>query len=126
MTLLDDLKAHFKNNGITAPIYFNWANEKNNANECIVLWQYDGTPNMLARNAKVQITIKNKDMLEAEKMADFIYSILYPIGQYKKAIDINGQLMHVSPLQAPFYNEKDQNERHCFVFNANIEYNRRF
>lgn len=126
MTLLEDIKTHLINNGIAAPIYFNWANEKNNANECVILWQYDGTPNMVARNAKVQITIKNKDMFEAEKKADFIYSILYPIGQYKKAIDINGQLMHVSPLQEPFYNEKDQNERHCFVFNVNIEYNRRF
>lgn len=124
MTLLEDIKQHLTTNGITAPIYFNWANEKNNANECIVLWKYDGTPNMLARNAKIQITIKNKEMLEAEKMADSIYSILYPVDQYKKAIEINGKLMHIEPLQEPFYNELDQNSRHCYVFNVNIEYRR--
>ena len=125
MKLLDDIKAHLNNNGITAPIYFNWATEKNNANECIVLWLYDGTPNMVAKNAKVQITVKNKDMKKAEKMSVLIFDTLYPVGQYNKVIAINGQKMHIKPLQEPFYNEKDQNERHCFVFNINIDYDRR-
>lgn len=125
MTLLEDLKKHLTAYGITAPIYFNWASEKNGDNDCIILWLYDGTPNMVARNAKVQVTVKNSNMLKAEKMADLIYSILYPMEQYKKAIEINGKLMHIQPLQEPFYNEKDQNNRHCYVFNINIDYSRR-
>ena len=72
MKLLENIKAHLINNGIAAPIHFNRINEKNGANECIVLWQYDGTPNMVARNAKVQITVKNLNMKKAEEMADFI------------------------------------------------------
>lgn len=125
MTLLQDLKAHLKNNGITCPIYENFGTEKANAGASVVLWKYDGTPNMVARNAKVQITVKNPNMLESEKTADLIYSILYPIGQYKKAIEINGKSMQIRPLQEPFYNEKDQTGRHCYVFNINIDYDRK-
>lgn len=122
MTLLDDLKAHLNNEGINLPINFNFSSEKNE--NCIILWQYDGTPNMVARNAKVQITVKHSDMQQAEKMSISIYDILYPIGQYKKAIEINGKQMHIRPLQEPFYNEKDENKRHCYVFNINIDYSR--
>ena len=125
MSILEQIKDYLLSQGVNYPVYFNWATEQAGANECLVLWQYDGTPNPLARNAKVQLTIKNKDMKEAEKMADFIFDILYPIGQFQKAIDINGQAMHIRPLQEPFYNEKDQNNRHCYVFNINIEYDRR-
>ena len=122
MTLLEDLKAHFETNGIDLPINFNFSSEKNE--DCIVLWQYDGTPNMVARNAKVQITVKHSDMKEAETLSDFIYSILYPIDQYKKAIEINEKQMQIRPLQEPFYNERDENKRHCYVFNVNIDYDR--
>lgn len=122
MTLLEDLQAHLESNGIELPINFNFSSERNE--DCIVLWQYDGTPNMLARNAKIQITVKMEDMKAAEEMSDLIYSILYPIDQYKKVIEINGKNMHIRPLQEPFYNEKDQNGRHCYVFNVNVDYSR--
>lgn len=122
MALLDDLKAHLNKNGIKLPINFNFSSEKNE--NCVVLWQYDGTPNMVARNAKIQITVKHSDMQKAQKLSDMIYDILYPINQYKKAIDINGKLMHIQPLQEPFYNEKDDNKRHYYVFNINVDYNR--
>lgn len=122
MTLLEDIKTHLNNNGINLPINFNFSSEK--SENCIVLWQYDGTPNMVARNAKVQVTVKHSDMKKSEKMAVSIYDILYPIDQYKKAIEINGKLMHIQPLQEPFYNEKDENNRHCYVFNVNIDYSR--
>jgi len=122
MTLLEDIKIHLVDNDVNYPIYFNFENEKSSTNKSIVLWLYDGTPNMVANNAKVQITTKNLNMKEAEKMSDFIYSILYPIGQYKKVIEINNKPMHIRPLQEPFYNEKDENDRHCFVFNVDINY----
>lgn len=122
MILLDDLKAHLVNNDIKLPINFNYSSEKNE--DCIVLWHYDGTPNMVARNAKIQITVKMNDMFECEKVADSIYSILYPVGQYKKVIEINGKNMHIRPLQEPFYNLKDENNRHCYVFNINVDYGR--
>lgn len=122
MTLLEDLKAHLNNKGINLPINFNFSSEKNE--NCIILWQYDGTPNMVARNAKVQITVKHFNMQDAENLSVSIYDILYPIGQYKKAIDINGKQMHINPLQEPFYNGKDENKRHCYVFNINIDYSR--
>ncbi len=122
MTLLEEFKAHLVNNGIKLPINFNYSSEKNE--DCIVLWQYDGTPNMVARNAKIQITVKMDDMKNCEKMADSIYSILYPIEQYKKVILINGHQMHVRPLQEPFYNMRDDNNRHCYVFNINVDYSR--
>ena len=124
MTLLEDLKAHLVANGIKAPIYFNWATEKKADNACIVLWVYDGTPNMVAHNSKVQITVKNTNIQKSEEIAVFIFDMLYPRGQYKKAIEINGKMMHITPLQEPFYNEKDQNDRHCYVFNINVDYNR--
>lgn len=123
MTLLEYLKVHLNNNGIELPIYFNFSSEKNE--NCIILWQYDGTPNMVARNAKVQITVKHSKMEQTEQLANSIYAILYPIGQYNKAIEINGKQMHIKPLQEPFYNEKDENKRHCYVFNINIDYDRR-
>lgn len=122
MTLLEDIKEHLINNGVDYPIYFNFENETTGANKSVILWLYDGTPNLVANNAKVQVTVKNKNMKQAEKMSDLIYFILNPIGQYKKAIEINGKQMHINALQEPFYNEKDQNDRHCFVFNVNIEY----
>lgn len=125
MTLLQELKTHLTNKGIKAPIYLNWATEKATAGACVVLWQYDGTPNMVARNAKVQITVKDKDMKKAEEMSDSIYSILYPIDQYMKVIDINGQNMHIQPIQEPFYNGKDDSGRNCYVFNINVDYDRR-
>lgn len=125
MSILEDLKTHLNTNGITAPIYFNWATERQNANECIVLWLYDGTPNVVARNAKIQITVKNKEISKAEKMSDLIFDTLYPKGQYNKAIEINSKLMNIKPLQEPFYNEKDQNDRHCYVFNINVDYDRK-
>lgn len=123
MTLLEDLKNHLKDNGVKTQINFNFSSEKNE--NCVVLWQYDGTPNMVARNAKVQITVKNSNMKKAEDLADLIFDILYPIDQFKKAIEINGKLMHIQPIQEPFYNEKDASGRHCFVFNVNIDYDRR-
>lgn len=123
MSLLQDISAHLKTNGVSVPINFNFSKEKNE--NCIVLWQYDGTPNALARNSKVQITVKNTNMQLAEKMADSIYSILYPMEQFQKAIEINGKLMHIYPIQEPFYNEQDQNNRHCYVFNINIDYDRK-
>lgn len=122
MTLLEDLKAHLETNKIKLPINFNFSSETNE--DCVVLWHYDGTPNMVARNAKIQITVKMADMKECESLSDSIYSILYPVGQYKKAIEINGKWMQIRPLQEPFYNEKDQNGRHCYVFNINVDYDR--
>ena len=122
MTLLEEFKAHFVNNGIKLPINFNYSSEKNE--DCIVLWHYDGTPNMVARNSKIQITVKMSDMKDCENMANYIYDILYPIGQYKKVIAINGKNMHITPLQEPFYNLKDDNNRHCYVFNINVDYGR--
>lgn len=122
MTLLEDLHAHLENNGIELPISFNFSSERNE--DCVVLWHYDGTPNMVARNAKIQITTKMEDLKAAEEMSDLIYSILYPIDIYKKVIEINGKNMHIRPLQEPFYNGKDQNGRHCYVFNVNIDYSR--
>ena len=120
--ILEDLKAHLISNGIELPINFNYSSEKNE--DCINLWLYDGTPNMVARNAKVQITVKMSDMKEAGSMADSIYDILYPIGQYKKVLYVNGKGMHIRPLQEPFYNDKDDNGRHCYVFNINVDYGR--
>jgi hypothetical protein len=32
--------------------------------------------------------------------------------------------MHIQPLQEPFYNLKDENDRHCYVFNINVDYGR--
>ena len=122
MTLLEDLKAHLVNNGITLPINFNFSSEMNE--DCIVFWHYDGTPNMVARNAKIQITVKMQDMRECEEVSNLIYSILYPVGQYKKVLYVNGKGMHIEPLQEPFYNLKDDNGRHCYVFNINVEYSR--
>ena len=122
-TLLEDLKAHLTSNGIELPIYFNFASTKNG--NCVILWHYDGTPNMIARNAKIQITVKHSNMRQAESLSDLIYSILYPIDQYKKAIEINGKLMQIRPLQEPFYNEKDDNQKHCYVFNINVDYERK-
>ena len=122
LELLEDLKEHFIENGIKLPINFNYSSERNE--DCIILWQYDGTPNMVARNAKIQITVKMEDMRCCESLADFIYSILYPVGQYKKVMVINGKYMNINPLQEPFYNLKDDNNRHCYVFNINVEYDR--
>nr|DAF65608.1 MAG TPA: hypothetical protein [Caudoviricetes sp.] len=125
MSILDDLKAHLNNNGVNAPIYFNYSSESSKAQECINLWLYDGTPNMLGRNSRVQITCKCADMQKSQNMADLIYSILYPVGQYNKSIEINGKRMNLKPIQEPFYNEKDQSNRHCYVFNVNIDYDRK-
>lgn len=123
MTLLEDLKEHLNNNDIKLPINFNFSSEKNE--NCIVLWQYDGTPNMLANNARVQITVKHSNMRTAEDLAVSIFDMLYPKGQYVKVIYINGKAMHIRPLQEPFYNERDGNKRHCYVFNINIDYDRK-
>lgn len=123
MTLLEDLKEFFIKNGIELPLNFNFSSEKNE--NCIILWQYDGTPNMLGRNARVQVTVKHYNMRVAEDLAVSIYDMIYPKDQYVKAIDVNGKTMHIRPLQEPFYNERDSNKRHCYVFNINIDYDRK-
>jgi hypothetical protein len=87
MKLLEDIKAHLYLNGIKAPVYFNFATEKQNANECIILWQYDGTPNMVARNAKIQITVKNKDMVYL--YFDKVSAIVFPIASFKTTEELS-------------------------------------
>ena len=122
MAILDDLKQHLINNGITTPIYFNFL-PADSAN-LVLLWNYDGTSKELGRNARVQFCAKHLDMQEAEKLCEQIYDTVYPKEQFKKVITVNNKPMHIKPIQTPFYNGKDESNRHSYIFNCNIDYER--
>lgn len=119
--ILDDLKILLTANGITDTVVFNFNTLTGNG---IILWQYDGTPSDNGKNAKVQISIKNTNMQTAEQRATAIYDIIYPKATYQKGILVNNKLMHIRPIQEPFYNELDDKSRHSYIFNIDINYNR--
>lgn len=122
MTLLEDLKNHLINNGITDNIYLNFSSPSND--NVIVLWLCEGMSKDIGRNAKVQFIVKNVDMALAEQTIERIFNIVYPKDQFQKTIIINGTRMRIKPIQEPFYNLMDENNRHTYVFNALINYER--
>lgn len=122
MSVLEDLKQHFINKGITLPIHINMAPA--DSGNIAVLWNYDGTASDIGRNSRVQFCVKNTDMSEAQRICDELYDLVYPKGQFKKVILINDKPMHIKPIQTPFYSNMDEKSRHNYIFNANINFNR--
>lgn len=123
MTILEDLKLHLINNGITETIYFNFVPAE--SSNFILLWNYDGTSKEIGKNARIQFCVKNSDMQVSESTANKIYDIVYPKEQFKKILKVNGKTMHIKPIQTPFYNGIDENSRHTYIFNTNVNYERK-
>ena len=121
MGILEIIKAHIENNinGID-DIYFNF--QPDVKGNCIILWQYDGIQTSVGLRPQVQISVKNKDMKTAEATIQQIYDIIYPIGTFEKSITVTidtdkVETVKIVPRQSPFYLEKDDNNRHVYVFN---------
>ena len=121
MGILELLKTHLTNNitGI-GDIYFNF--QPDVTGDCVILWQYDGIQSDIGLRPQVQISVKNKDMETAQSLISQIYDIIYPVGQFEKNLTISidtdtNETVKIVPRQSPFYLEKDENNRHVYVFN---------
>ena len=99
-------------------IYFNF--QPDITENCIILWQYDGIQSSVGLRPQVQISVKNKNMQTAETLIMAIYNAIYPKGQYEKTIRMGQETLKIVPRQSPFYLEKDENDRHIYVFNIDI------
>ena len=116
MGILEIIKTHIQNNiQNTGDIYFNF--QPDVKGDCIILWQYDGIQTDVGIRPQVQISVKNKNMQTAENLIMAIYDIIYPKGQFEKNITISDEVLKIVPRQSPFYLEKDDNNRHIYVFN---------
>lgn len=120
MAILDLIKNYIVEKGIVADgdVYYNF-NDQDDRN-IVILWQYDGIPSDICLRPQMQIMVKNFSMSMAEKIANQIYDILYPVGQFEKMLIINGEALKIVPKQSPFYLEKDDSNRHIYVFNVDI------
>ena len=123
VSILQLIKEHLIDKGVDLPIYYNF--QPDITEDCIILWQYDGITSNLGMRPQIQISIKCADMLQAENMSVFIYDILYPVGQFEKTITINGEVLKIVPRQSPFYLQRDDNNRHNYVFNIDVIQQRR-
>lgn len=116
MGILEIIKTHIENNIQDAgKIYFNF--QPDVKADCVILWQYDGIQTDIGIRPQVQISVKNKNMQTAETLINEIYDIIYPVGQFEKNITISDEVLKIVPRQSPFYLEKDENNRHVYVFN---------
>ena len=129
MGILEIIKKHLENsiNGIDN-IYFNF--QPDIKGNCIILWQYDGIQTDIGLRPQVQISVKNKSMATAESTIQQIYDIMYPIGTFEKSITVTTnenttETVKIVPRQSPFYLEKDDNNRHVYVFNIDCIMQRR-
>lgn len=113
MGILEDLKAFIGEKNI----YFNYSEAKG---DCIILWLYGGISTSSGLRPQVQIKVKNKSMSVCESVINGIYDKLSPKGNYQKTLDVNGEIMLITPKQQPFYLEKDSENRHVYVFNVDI------
>lgn len=118
MEILEDLKAFLNMENI----YFNF-NPAIKGN-CIMLWLYDGIHVSNALRPQVQIKVLNASMPECERIIMDIYNKLSPKDNFQKTIEVNGKKMLITPKQSPFYLEKDENNRHIYVFNIDVIMNR--
>ena len=117
--ILEDIKAFITGSGSTiTDVYFNH-NEAVKGN-CVILWEYDGIYSDTGLRPQVQIMVKNDDMREARKQIFEIYDKIKPVGSYQQTMLINNNRMLITPKQSPFYLEKDQQNRHVYVFNLDI------
>jgi len=116
MGILEIIKSHIQTNIKDAgDIYFNF--QPDVKGDCIILWQYDGIQTDIGIRPQIQIAVKNKNMQTAETLINEIYDIIYPVGQCEKSITISEEVMKIVPRQSPFYLERDDNNRHIYVFN---------
>lgn len=118
--ILDDIKAALKATtpalGTDSTIKLN---HYDNTENIIVLWQYGGVPSQVQKIETVQIMVKNTNMSTGQTLIKSIYDLLCPISNKDsfKYIVLNNNKYQLEANQPPFYLEKDEQDRHTFVFN---------
>jgi hypothetical protein len=117
MTILTDLNAFLTTKSI-ANIKYNFYD---GLDDCVTLWQYGGSKDKFFDRFNIQISVKNKAMSTAESTVRSIYNNLYPktIDQ-ENFITLNTRKYKIEALQTPFYLEKDEQNRHTYVFNIEV------
>lgn len=117
MTILTDLKAFLTANSFTNIKY----NYGDGSDSCIILWEYGGEPDKFVNRKNIQITVKNTSMSTVESTINTIYNLLYPKNtNVENFITLNSTLYKLEALQPPFYLEKDDQNRHSYVFNISV------
>lgn len=121
--ILDDLKAFLvaENIDTATNIYLDYGSPTGN---CVVLWNYGSIPTDLGSRPTIQIAVKDTVMATARTKIQAIYDALYPKDQFQKGILINNKLMHITPRQEPFFNEKDASNRFVYIFNIIVNLDR--
>lgn len=99
-------------------IYFNYTEAVKD--DCVILWHYDGIFTDIGERPQVQIMVKSTNMQLAKSRAYAIYDTIYPVGQFQKVMEIQDKVLFIQPKQSPFYLEKDESNRHIYVFNLDI------
>jgi hypothetical protein len=118
--ILDDLKSFITEKNIADAESIKFDYDGSIGENCIVLWKNGSQPCDLAHRPTIQVTVKNTDLSVSRLVSEEIFKALYPDEQYQKSIQINGKTMHVQVIKEPFYLEKDESGRHCYVFNVAI------
>lgn len=121
MTILNDLKAFLVTENIISSdkVAFNFDDYKF-CDDKLVLLCKGGEFSDIARKTTVSVIVKNKIMNEAETLINNAFDAFCPPQQYQKPVLINGKTMLLTPIQPPFYKEKEKNGRHVFSFDLKI------
>lgn len=121
MTILNDLKNFLidKNVISSEKIAFNFDDYKFGDEKLILLCK-GGEFSDIARKTIVSVIVKNKAMSEAEQLINKVFDTFCPHKQYQKPVYVNEKLMLFSPVQPPFYKEKEKDGRHVFLFDLKI------
>ena len=121
MTILYDLKTFLVKENIIEPnkIAFNFDEYKFGDDKLILICK-GGEFSNIAQKTTVSVVSKNQSMSLAEALINKVFRAFFPSGQHQKPILINNKIMLLSPLQPPFYLEKETNGRHVFSFDLKI------
>lgn len=121
MTILNDLKNFLVDENVISSekVAFNFDDYKFGDEKLILLCK-GGEFSDIARKTTVSVIAKNKAMNEAELLINKVFDTFCPQKQYQKPVYVNGKLMLFTPLQPPFYKEKEKDGRHVFLFDLKI------
>ena len=122
--ILDDLKIFLVENNIVESEYIKFDYDSSNGNENILINIQNNIPCDLAMRSHLRISVKFKDLEFARSTAFSIYNLLFPTDNFQKAIKINNKIMHGKLNKGPYYSGKDKSQRHIYLLDITLTYNR--
>jgi len=122
--ILDDLREFVVQNEITPEDIIKYDYDSSSGKDVLLLTLYDNVPCDLAMRSSVRILFKFQDLRQVREDCFILYSLLFPEDGFQKSIKINGKTMHLKLNQGPLYSGLDQSERHNYLLDITITYER--